>query len=761
MGACEDCGDDDPDHLEFNHIDRLAKKGEVCKMTTIPKQKEERKGCNVKCKKCHLVYTYTVQLPPKRKDRGPKDMVRKAREFVNNYKISLGGCQNPHCKDKFDPNNLAFYEFHHEIFQDKLYAISRMVATGYSIKSIIKELKKCILLCAYCHKKETAADWVKRREYYTSLEKPLPKKKKWEPKFTMDDVKEIRKLYNEDKLTQESIAEKFNVSRAHIGRIVNNEHYIDESYQKTKSRWKFTKDDIKDIRRLYNEEDAKILDLAEEYNVGANSIRSILSNKNYHDPNYERTRFPKQLTDENIAEIRALYNNDNSSFSELAEQYEVSIPYIRDIVANRQRVNKDYVRTRFPQTSEVEEVEEVEADEVEEDELEAEPDEADEEAEVVAEVEKVVEVDESDQKESETNKYQVSILRQAYNSNRNFCLSKLADNYNFSILEMYEIMNNKLYIDDKYVRTRYGPYLSRGDVLDIRRLYNEGNLSYSDLSENYNISVEHIRNLIMNKRRVDNTYVRTRWDTMIKTPKKLTDQNVADIRDLYYNKKVEVRNIAIKYSVPMERVLEVISNIESMDVDECNSTNPPTIILGDAEVEEIRNLYNKGKSNISALAQKYGLTILHVKEIIANTKHVNKNYIQRKFQLKFTNDDVREMRHLYNREKYSFAELAKIYNTDVTYVADIIANKIWVNTNYVRTNFHVRLTDDDVSEIRKLFKHVSIDKLAQTYNISATNIKAIINDPRCADKEYGSVKPPPKKDQKELQVWGKTIVTYT
>lgn len=64
MGACEDCGDDDPDHLEFNHIDRLAKKGEVCKMTTIPKQKEERKGCNVKCKKCHLVYTYTVQLPP-------------------------------------------------------------------------------------------------------------------------------------------------------------------------------------------------------------------------------------------------------------------------------------------------------------------------------------------------------------------------------------------------------------------------------------------------------------------------------------------------------------------------------------------------------------------------------------------------------------------------------------------------------------------------------------------------------------------------
>ena len=253
--------------------------------------------------------------------------------------------------------------------------------------------------------------------------------------------------------------------------------------------------------------------------------------------------------------------------------------------------------------------------------------------------------------------------------------------------------------------------------------------------------------MITNRIRVDNTYVRTRFD-------KLSEKEASEIRDLYKNKHIEVRLLAISYSTSIENVLEAISNIESTDEEITN-------ILGDAEVEEIRNLYNNGKSSISKLAKKYNLTILHVKEIIANTKYVNKNYIQRKFPSKFTNDDVREMRHLYNREKYSFAELAKIYNTDVTCVADIIANKIWVNTNYVRTNFHVQLTDDDVSEIRKLFKHVSIDKLAETYNISTTLIKTIINDARSADKEYVSVKPAPKKDQKELQIWGKTIVTYT
>ena len=291
--------------------------------------------------------------------------------------------------------------------------------------------------------------------------------------------------------------------------------------------------------------------------------------------------------------------------------------------------------------------------------------------------------------------------------------------------------------------------------MDIRRLYNEGYLSFSDLSENYNTSIKYITSLITNKIRVDNTYVRTRLDI-----EKLSDKEVSEIRDLYKNKHVEVGLLAIKYSTTIENVLEAISNIdeEIKTISENIVTN--SNILSDVDVAEIRNMYNNQNCAISDLAEKYSLTVLHVKEIIANTKYVNKNYVRKKFQLKFTNNDVHEIRHLYNREKYSFAELAKIYNTDVTYVADIIANKIWVNTYYVRTNFHVQLTDDDVSEIRKLFKHVSIDKLAETYNISTTSIKAIINDPRCADKDRIVFKPPPKKDQKELQVWGKTIVAY-
>ena len=104
--------------------------------------------------------------------------------------------------------------------------------------------------------------------------------------------------------------------------------------------------------------------------------------------------------------------------------------------------------------------------------------------------------------------------------------------------------------------------------------------------------------------------------------------------------------------------------------------------------------------------------------------------------------------------------MAKIYNTVVTYVADIIANKLWGDNDYVRTNFHVQLTDDDAFEIRKVSNHVSIQKLAETYNISTTNIKSIINnadsvDKDCVEKKYVVPNQSPKR---VIQKWEKKIV---
>jgi len=71
----------------------------------------------------------------------------KRRKLIKTQAVEyLGGkCQDCGTRDK----NKAIYDFHH-IKGDKDFTISK---TSKSLESIKKELDKCILLCANCHRK--------------------------------------------------------------------------------------------------------------------------------------------------------------------------------------------------------------------------------------------------------------------------------------------------------------------------------------------------------------------------------------------------------------------------------------------------------------------------------------------------------------------------------------------------------------------------------------------------------------------------------
>jgi hypothetical protein len=208
MGCCIMCGDTNIDHLEFNHINPKTKKGEVGSMQTLESQSEERKGCNVLCTKCHCIHTFKVEKQHGlKKERDPKDRMRIARDFINEYKRLIGGCQNPGCTDKFDPDNLPFYQFDHIKFLEKLLDISRMVSAGYSVRLIKLELEKCIMLCTYCHRIKTREQLIEKREYFLSLERPLIKRQKQERKIDFENATEIRRLYNDENLNLKPIAE--------------------------------------------------------------------------------------------------------------------------------------------------------------------------------------------------------------------------------------------------------------------------------------------------------------------------------------------------------------------------------------------------------------------------------------------------------------------------------------------------------------------------------------------------------------------------
>lgn len=67
------------------------------------------------------------------------------RDWFNSYKESLK-CSE--CKE----NHPAILDFHHTSSK-KEFGISKMVGEGYSIDRIKKELEKCDVLCANCHRK--------------------------------------------------------------------------------------------------------------------------------------------------------------------------------------------------------------------------------------------------------------------------------------------------------------------------------------------------------------------------------------------------------------------------------------------------------------------------------------------------------------------------------------------------------------------------------------------------------------------------------
>lgn len=66
--------------------------------------------------------------------------------MVNEYKSELK-CQV--CGE----NDIVCLDFHHNNPDEKEYNISHMVSRGYSKERIMKEINKCSVLCANCHRK--------------------------------------------------------------------------------------------------------------------------------------------------------------------------------------------------------------------------------------------------------------------------------------------------------------------------------------------------------------------------------------------------------------------------------------------------------------------------------------------------------------------------------------------------------------------------------------------------------------------------------
>lgn len=72
-------------------------------------------------------------------------------EFIVEY-LSTHPCKRCGCSD------MLCLEFHHRNPKKKIRSISAMFHNGDSLKTLAKEIRKCDVLCANCHKKEHASE---------------------------------------------------------------------------------------------------------------------------------------------------------------------------------------------------------------------------------------------------------------------------------------------------------------------------------------------------------------------------------------------------------------------------------------------------------------------------------------------------------------------------------------------------------------------------------------------------------------------------
>ena len=115
--------------------------------------------------------------------------------------------------------------------------------------------------------------------------------------FTWEIIKNIRREYSENDITQEELAAKYETSRRSIYLILNNIIWTDEKYKPVhkgrskgehNSHAKLTWEQVKEIKQQCKQRKLTYLQIAEKYNVSRTAIDYISRNKSWFDAEYQK-----------------------------------------------------------------------------------------------------------------------------------------------------------------------------------------------------------------------------------------------------------------------------------------------------------------------------------------------------------------------------------------------------------------------------------------------------------------------------------------
>ena len=151
---CADCGNEfHYSQMDFDHRDQASKRLPISRMNLmgIDSILKEVEKCDLVCANCHRDRTQKqVDLLPRSEQKSYHD--KKAvhiAEFVNNLK------HERNCHDCDLPHPYWRLDFDHREGSGKANTVSRLKLSRFSEERILKEVEKCDLVCANCHRLRT------------------------------------------------------------------------------------------------------------------------------------------------------------------------------------------------------------------------------------------------------------------------------------------------------------------------------------------------------------------------------------------------------------------------------------------------------------------------------------------------------------------------------------------------------------------------------------------------------------------------------